>query len=562
MFSNLEKSRRNIIYLLAGVVTLVFVMNITSVSNMDILTILDFTFVTMIAACYPIKINNVKRMHVYWLVIPLLYLYGPMAMLLFYQLAIMIFLFFSRTKEGNYTHYPVYAFVFFVGPFLSYYVMVMLGFEFVEQSFLQMIFVNGLFYSIFLVFSGLIFMLIQKKSAVSLAKKELALTELLYGVVFILLGTVLYASIEMYGQISLIGALLCYLMVASVSRNYDETKQKSKTLENIVDLQLKYNEYETQQQLTKEFLRKVQAVTGAKQISIVHEVEMGFMFKNDQLQRNYVKRCQYEMLQHIFAENRIRYVEKRAYSQIEATFDDDEKIESLLALPISDTDQPSMLVLESEKCFAFEKGQIELCKLLVTAYQNALQQMNDMEAVMYKSERCALTGLYNYGYLTERLQDMELQLQQGKLACISTIILDIDHFKRLNDIYGHENGNLILKEFATGLRTLVDERYVLARYGGEEFVVLLPNISSNEAVKIAEHYRQRIEQLSFQVFVLEQQMKKQETVQITVSIGVASIPEHTDNSMDLISFADKALYVGAKQAGRNRVAVFKESLSY
>ena len=273
MFSELERSRQNVMYLLAVVATSVVVINVTPVNNIDILTILDFVFVIIIAGCYPLKISHVKRVHVYWLVIPVLYLYGPLAMLLVYQLAIAVFLFLSRTKEGNYTHYPVYAFVFFVGPVLAYFVMGILGFEFVEQSFLQMIIVNGLFYCIFLVFSGLIFMLIQKKSTVSSGKKEHTFAELLYGVVFILLGTVLYASIEMYGQISLIGALLCYLIIASISRHYDETKQKSKTLGNIIDLQLKYNEYETKQQLTMEFLRKVQVVTGAKQISRVHEVE-------------------------------------------------------------------------------------------------------------------------------------------------------------------------------------------------------------------------------------------------------------------------------------------------
>lgn len=66
-------------------------------------------------------------------------------------------------------------------------------------------------------------------------------------------------------------------------------------------------------------------------------------------------------------------------------------------------------------------------------------------------------------------------------------------------MYGHESGNLVLKEFASHLQTLVNDCYVLARYGGEEFVVLLPNTSSSDAVVIAERYRQRIEQLSFQL---------------------------------------------------------------
>lgn len=236
-------------------------------------------------------------------------------------------------------------------------------------------------------------------------------------------------------------------------------------------------------------------------------------------------------------------------------------MESLVLLPINTEEQPAMLLLESSKRYAFEKDKLKLVKLLLAAWEKAHEQKLTLEETRYMSEHCSLTDLHNYRYLMKQMEQLANELAHKKINCISTIILDIDYFKRINDTYGHENGNIILKTFAAYLRSLVDEKYVLARYGGEEFVILLPNIDSHEAVQIAEHIRKSIENLTYEISMQEEEQRKKVSVNATVSIGVASIPEHTENLSELISFADKALYMGAKQAGRNRVAVYTEQLS-
>lgn len=561
MYSYLKRIIMNTVVFIIVTIVLALLFDRVPSHQIDLFTFLSLLLVICIGACYPLKYGQVKRINVFWLTIPILYLYGLPMMLLYYQLAVIAFLL-GRTKTGNFSQYPIYSLVFLVGPLLSYSLIKGIGFDFETMSFLQMLFVNSLFYAIFGLFSGVAFMILNKQETYLKAVKYKGrlFGELLYSVFFILLGTALYVFILMYGNYAVVIALLVYLITAKLLRSYDTLLQKSATLENVMEFQVNINEYETQLQVTKNFLQKVLLVTGAKQASIVYEKNAYFIHRNDQLEKRAIKQCQLVLLQEVYAKKRVHDVKKRAYLQMEDLLATDLKAESLLVMPITQFNEPAMLVLESDVPFAFNKAQVDHCQLLVTAYKTALEQKSVIEETTYKSERCALTNLYNYRYLTERMKEMEIQFTQQEIENISVIILDIDHFKRLNDTYGHENGNIILKEFAAQLQALVEETYVLARYGGEEFVVLLPNTTSDEALKIAEYYRQVIEGLSFQVVELEQQLKKETTVHVTVSIGLASVPEHTHHLSDLISFADKALYIGAKQAGRNRVAIYQEHL--
>jgi diguanylate cyclase (GGDEF)-like protein len=120
---------------------------------------------------------------------------------------------------------------------------------------------------------------------------------------------------------------------------------------------------------------------------------------------------------------------------------------------------------------------------------------------------------------------------------------DLDHFKACNDRFGHGAGDLMLIRFAEVMREST-ENAILARYGGEEFAVLLPDASKADALAAAERIRLRVEQAEF--------MLRREKIQMTVSIGVAVMPEDTLDLEALVEKADQALYK-AKGAGRNRV---------
>ena len=125
-------------------------------------------------------------------------------------------------------------------------------------------------------------------------------------------------------------------------------------------------------------------------------------------------------------------------------------------------------------------------------------------------------------------------------------MIDIDHFKRINDVYGHQAGDEVLKMLATILEDRVRASDVACRYGGEEFLVLMPGAPVATAQARAEQWR-----ASFSDIVVEHEGK---SVRSTLSVGIASFPAHGSNPEQLIRSADRSLY-RAKTGGRNRVVV-------
>jgi len=127
----------------------------------------------------------------------------------------------------------------------------------------------------------------------------------------------------------------------------------------------------------------------------------------------------------------------------------------------------------------------------------------------------------------------------------SLVMLDIDHFKSINDTYGHLAGDKALRALAALIRGEVRPTDVVARYGGEEFVLALPETAGTGAVTLAERLRVRVAGHALAVTA-------DHTISMTVSIGVASYPDGANSVQKLLSAADQALYA-AKSAGRNRV---------
>jgi diguanylate cyclase (GGDEF)-like protein len=128
------------------------------------------------------------------------------------------------------------------------------------------------------------------------------------------------------------------------------------------------------------------------------------------------------------------------------------------------------------------------------------------------------------------------------------MMLDLDHFKRINDEYGHLIGDQVLQEFAKRCECSVREVDLVGRYGGEELMILLPETDRKTALQVAERLRTTIASTPIQVFGKE--------ISVTVSIGVTTQDENTTDLETLIARADQALYI-AKHKGRNRVAISK-----
>ena len=158
----------------------------------------------------------------------------------------------------------------------------------------------------------------------------------------------------------------------------------------------------------------------------------------------------------------------------------------------------------------------------------------------------ALTGIYNRRKFLEKLQEKILEAKRYKIS-MELLFIDIDHFKLVNDTYGHETGDNVLLEFTGIITGMTRQSDVFARLGGEEFVVLVQRNDNNTGRFLAEKIRSSVEQHSFQ-----------QVGTITCSIGVAQHNE-TDTTESIIKRADDAMYA-AKQAGRNRVETSSASM--
>ena len=187
---------------------------------------------------------------------------------------------------------------------------------------------------------------------------------------------------------------------------------------------------------------------------------------------------------------------------------------------------------------------IELGETVAQNIAMAAANLKLQETLRYQSLRDPLTGLFNRRYLQGYL-NREIDRANRKQEFIGILILDIDHFKHFNDTYGHDAGDLVLKEVSLYLLKQTRQYDIACRYGGEELILVLPDASLENSILRAEEIRKGIKKLQ-----LEHQGEK--LSQITVSIGVSCFPDDGTEIDDLIQAADKALYK-AKEQGRDRV---------
>ncbi|OON60998.1 hypothetical protein B0920_18865 [Massilia sp. KIM] len=161
-----------------------------------------------------------------------------------------------------------------------------------------------------------------------------------------------------------------------------------------------------------------------------------------------------------------------------------------------------------------------------------------------------LTGLYNRRHFDESLKRELVRAQRAGSAC-AVVMIDLDHFKRINDTYGHDVGDLVLKAAAHRITGRIRGSDLACRYGGEEIVLLLPDCSAEAAAECADTIRRTIGEIALH-------HHGQDVSGISASFGVAAWPVHAQHTEDLLKAADQALYA-AKRGGRNQVMVAQPS---
>ncbi|WP_338921342.1 diguanylate cyclase [Pseudomonas silesiensis] len=181
----------------------------------------------------------------------------------------------------------------------------------------------------------------------------------------------------------------------------------------------------------------------------------------------------------------------------------------------------------------------------VATNRHQLQAANAQLQQLSRTDR--LTGLYNRGYWEESLKVAYARHQRYGNAT-SLVMLDIDHFKQVNDTYGHQAGDKVIEQVARLIREHERETDVAGRYGGEEFGVVLSDTDKIGGKVFAERLRKAVEGLEV--------LHNGQSIRFTISLGVADLSQPSINYADLIAWADHALFA-SKKAGRNRVTVYE-----
>ena len=201
--------------------------------------------------------------------------------------------------------------------------------------------------------------------------------------------------------------------------------------------------------------------------------------------------------------------------------------------------------------FDFIKTPVDNMELVIRT--NALLKYKELrDKLKVVSTTDELTGLHNRKYLQERLEQISRARRYG--TSLSCLLFDLDFFKVVNDIYGYEWGDVLLRSIADKLKQLIRKEDILTRYGDEEFLLILPNTPEENAFLFAERFRRDIEKMEFIP------AGEEERHPITISGGISTYPCITDTEEDantIIRYAEHALY-NAKKHGKNKIVQFSK----
>jgi diguanylate cyclase (GGDEF)-like protein len=242
-------------------------------------------------------------------------------------------------------------------------------------------------------------------------------------------------------------------------------------------------------------------------------------------------------------------VEKRKLRPKQMTMDSQATLKSYLTLPLAvEGEIIGCISINSDQPNAFDAQDLQFFSVIGYQMASTLKHLQRFSSVKKEAIYDTLTSLFNRRYFEEKL-GMDAQKAFHTGSNLAIIMVDIDHFKRVNDTFGHAGGDKVLREIASLLKNSVRRQDdTVARYGGEEFVLVLPGAPLEATSTIAERIRRTVENTP--VGLGESQ------IHLTISLGISNFPIHRAKSKEeLVKMADLALYE-AKRGGRNRVCIF------
>jgi len=380
------------------------------------------------------------------------------------------------------------------------------------------------------------------------------------------IGISLYLMLETKGYITIIYITIYYIILMIILNSLSSALNMNKYLKKTMKISQKLSQRMEEEKVIDEFF---------EQLSTLIPVSYGNLFiveeKSLKLKRYFQNKCDekifscpyFEMLEGSISKK--VFLEKRRYSfnRRSQWYTNDHlkfsEAESLLSVPIIKNQEiVGVLTIASEQKSAYKKYQVVLIEILALYLAIAIENARFYLQTKIRSETDALTGVFNFEYLESKIKDEFERLKTSKIKSISLLLIDLDHFKRVNDQYGHQAGNEVLIEVVRRIKMVVDQCGLVARFGGEEFSVLLVNHSERETYDLAEEIRKSLEIIPFYITNYITSENQQINLTVTASIGAAVAPFVAREPSDLIRCADRAMYSKAKNAGRNKVAMYSK----
>lgn len=208
-------------------------------------------------------------------------------------------------------------------------------------------------------------------------------------------------------------------------------------------------------------------------------------------------------------------------------------------------------VIKKNEALVATNEELEAAKAEIAALEKILSDKeNYVSELLEECYADGLTGIGNRRFLDEKLKEFNNK-------SFSAIMIDIDHFKKFNDTYGHDAGDIVLKEVAKSIQETLRSNDIFARYGGEEFTILLPNQNLEASKFVAEKVRIAIQNLNI---TIKDKSKVNKVIKVTISLGIASnLSRPLHSAKTVIKIADKALYL-SKNSGRDKSIEFPYKL--
>ncbi|WP_088068358.1 sensor domain-containing diguanylate cyclase [Gottfriedia luciferensis] len=380
------------------------------------------------------------------------------------------------------------------------------------------------------------------------------------------IGISLYLMLETKGYITLFYIAIYYIILMIILNSLSSALNMNKYLKQTMKISQKMSQRMEEEEVIDEFFDQLTSLipvsNGMLFLVKDNSLELKRYFRNKPDEKTFSS-PNFNLFEGSISEKVFQDKKEYIFNRRSQWFTNDHlkymDAESLLSIPIIKNQEViGVLSIASEQKNAYKKYQVVMVEILALYLAIAIENARFYLETKIKSEIDSLTGLYNFQYLESKIKNEFVRLKTFEIKSISLLLIDLDYFKRVNDQYGHQAGNEVLIEVAQRIKKVVGDKGLVARFGGEEFSVLLENFSDNETYVIAEEIRTTLENVPFSVTNHMTNVDQQVCLTITASIGAALAPNVATEPTDLIRCADRAMYTEAKNAGRNKVALYSK----